>query len=185
MAFCTDCGANVADGVRFCTACGAPMAAEAPVQQPAAPPPPQAAQEYQAAYQPQPEYQPPAYQAPVYQPPAQPAYQPAPMAAPVPAAAPAPSEPPPAKGGRYAPIGAFGFIGYFIVFAIPILGLILSIKWSFDKTGNVNRRGLARAMLVFMAIALAAAIFMGIVTYWALSAVGGDWNALLSAYLPR
>jgi hypothetical protein len=85
-----------------------------------------------------------------------PAYQPAPV--PAPATPPAPqSDTAPAKGSIYAPIGAWGYIGYFILFAIPVLGLVLAIAWSRGK-GNVNRRDLARAMLVFQLLAVIALV---------------------------
>ena len=50
MAFCTNCGTNVPDGIKFCTSCGTPMSVQA---QPQAPPPPQ-----QTYVQPQPAPQP-------------------------------------------------------------------------------------------------------------------------------
>ncbi|MDO4756905.1 MAG: zinc ribbon domain-containing protein [Parabacteroides sp.] len=67
MAYCTKCGTQVAEGVKFCTSCGFPMGV---VQQPPPPqePKPQAApQQPQQTYQqsPQQPYQQP-YQQPVY-----------------------------------------------------------------------------------------------------------------------
>ncbi|MDR0531325.1 MAG: zinc ribbon domain-containing protein [Oscillospiraceae bacterium] len=90
----------------------------------------------------------------------QPAYQPVPQPAAQPALQPVyqparQSEAPPAKGSIYAPIGALGYIGYFILFAIPVLGLVLALVWGLGKGGgNVNRRGLARAMFVFQLLAI-------------------------------
>ena len=50
MAYCTKCGTQVADGVKFCTSCGSPMRAAQPQAAPQQPQP-------QAA-QPQPQYAP-------------------------------------------------------------------------------------------------------------------------------
>lgn len=50
MAYCTKCGTQVADGVKFCTSCGSPMGAAQPQAAPQQPQP-------QAA-QPQPQYAP-------------------------------------------------------------------------------------------------------------------------------
>ena len=65
MAYCTKCGTQVADGVKFCTSCGNPMGAAQPQaapQQPqpqAAQPQPQPQQQAQQPYaQPQPQYAP-------------------------------------------------------------------------------------------------------------------------------
>ena len=52
MAYCTKCGTQVADGVKFCTSCGSPMRAAQPQAAPQQPQP-QAAQP-----QPQPQYAP-------------------------------------------------------------------------------------------------------------------------------
>ena len=123
---CNTCGATLPEGAKFCGVCGATM--PAPVE-PIAP-------SYQEP--PQPVYQ----EAPVYQQ-APPAYQPA-----------AAADERPAKGSPYAPISGIGYIGYFILFAIPVIGWILCFAWAFSKKGNVNRHGLARAMCVFLIIGL-------------------------------
>ena len=60
MAYCTKCGTQVAEGVKFCTSCGTPMGA---AQQPQPQPQPQQ-QQYQQPYQQLPYGQP--YQQPVY-----------------------------------------------------------------------------------------------------------------------
>jgi len=76
---------------------------------------------------------------------------------------PAPADDRPAKGSVYAPIGTFGYIGYFFLFAIPIVGQILCIMWAFGKNGgNVNRRSLARAVLVFLVVGLIMGLTVGI-----------------------
>jgi len=156
---CSSCGVLIPDGAKFCGICGATQAAPAEPA-PAYQEPPQPVYQETPAYaaQPAPPYQEqPAYAAqPAYQP--QPAYQ-----QPQPAYQPQPAEEPvPPKGSRYAPISALGYFGYFILFAIPIVGQILCIAFAFGKSGNVNRRNLARAMFVFLIIGLIFALTIGI-----------------------
>ena len=45
---------------------------------------------------------------------------------------------------QYRPISAWGYIGYNLLFAIPLVGFILLIVFSFNKT-NLNRRNYARS----------------------------------------
>jgi hypothetical protein len=56
----------------------------------------------------------------------------------------------PPKGSRYAVIGTLSYIGTFILFAIPIVGLVFCIVWACGRKTNLNRRNLSRAVLVFM-----------------------------------
>ena len=49
--------------------------------------------------------------------------------------------------GKYKPISAWGYIGYSILFALPIIGLILMLVFSFSGK-NINRRNFARAYLI-------------------------------------
>lgn len=66
MAYCSKCGTQIADGVKFCTSCGTQVVATPKTQQPPTPPPPPVApqQPYQQPYQ-QPSYGQP-YQQAVY-----------------------------------------------------------------------------------------------------------------------
>lgn len=62
---------------------------------------------------------------------------------------------------QYKPIGAWGYVGYSLLFSIPIVGLICLLIFSFNDS-NLNRRSYARSywcalLLVFIiAIALVA-----------------------------
>ena len=167
---CT-CGAALPEGAKFCGACGATIASPAPAQPPAPAwqePPQPAYQEpvcqepvYQEPAQPvyqQPVYQEPVYQQPMYQQPVyqQPMYQ-------QPAA-----EAPPPKGSRYAPVSAGGFFGYYILFALPIIGLVMSIVWAKDTEGSINRQNLAKLMLVLKIIGIVFLVLMAIfgAVYW-------------------
>ncbi len=65
----------------------------------------------------------------------------------------------------YKPLSPWGYIGWSILFAIPVVGFILLIVMSFSKS-NLNRRNFARSywcalLLVFLlvlAVSIAAAV---------------------------
>jgi len=165
---CT-CGANLPDDAKFCGVCGATQAAPTPAEPVVWQEPPQPA--YQEPVYQEPAYQPPAqpvyqeaYQQPVYQ---EPVYQQQPMYQQPVYQQPA-AEPPPPAGSRYAPISALGYFGYYILFGLPVIGLILSIVWANDKTGSINRQNLAKLMLVLRIIGIALLIISGIfvAVYW-------------------
>ncbi len=143
MAFCTNCGTQVADGVKFCTTCGAAMnsgAAQAEPQQPQpqqAQPQPGPQQPQQQAYQQQPYQQP--YQQPQPQYQQQPQYQPPYME---------------------EPISTGGYIGIFLLMMIPLVNLICLIVWACGGCKKVNKRNLSRAMLVLMLIGIGLGILM-------------------------
>lgn len=134
MANCTQCGAPLKEDSRFCTECGATAAAA----EPAASTPTQ----------------------PV-SPPARPAAQRAPVT-PSPARTPAADDDRPAPGSKYEPITTGGLIGTMLLMAIPVVGLILTIVWACGGCRKIQKRYLARAALVFMAIGLIISILLGI-----------------------
>lgn len=49
---------------------------------------------------------------------------------------------------EYKPIGAWGYIGYNLLFAIPLVGFIMMFVFGFGGTGNVNVRNYARSFLL-------------------------------------
>lgn len=136
MAFCTNCGNRVADGIKFCTSCGAPMAGNAQTAQP----------------EPQPATQPIAQpQQPVQQPYAQQPYVQQPYAA---QPQPVYAAPPAATAYQEEPISTGGYIGILLLMAVPIVNLICLIVWACGGCKKVNKRNLSRAMLVLMLISL-------------------------------
>ncbi|MDR1763001.1 MAG: zinc-ribbon domain-containing protein [Dysgonamonadaceae bacterium] len=72
-----------------------------------------------------------------------------------PAANPAPQA---ASDRSSRPISTLGYIGIFILFAIPVIGIITCIVWAFSSSVNANRRNLSRAVLFFTVLGIILAI---------------------------
>ena len=178
MAFCTECGTNVPDDVKFCTSCGKPIKAvpkmDAAAQEAAARP---SAAAYSlppgrvaAAYSP-----PPGQTAAAYSPPpgqAAAAYSPPPVPAAVTYGSPpgqAAADTTPLAGSRYAVMSTGAFILLSILFAIPLIGQIACIIMAFGAK-NLNRRNFARATLIFMIIGLVISVVLYFVGRWVLEA---------------
>jgi len=64
--------------------------------------------------------------------------------------------------GQSGVVSTLGWLGYLIVTAIPIVGLIMCFVWAFG-TGNLNRRNLFRAVLILMAASIVLGILFGVV----------------------
>ena len=64
---------------------------------------------------------------------------------------------------EYKPISMWGYFGYEILFAIPLVGFILLLVFSFGGTQNKNLRNFARSYFCFLIVGLIiAAIVFGI-----------------------
>ena len=61
---------------------------------------------------------------------------------------------------QFKPVSAWGYVGYSILFAIPLIGFILLIVFS-CSTKNINRRNYARSFFCWLLIA----IIIGILTF--------------------
>ncbi|MDR3299040.1 MAG: zinc ribbon domain-containing protein [Candidatus Accumulibacter sp.] len=156
MAFCTECGASVPDGVKFCVECGKPAGVSRPE-----PVPVPAQVEYARA-------------APVAAPPARPAaapqYQQFPQ---YPAHA---EDAPPPLGGKYAVMSTGAYIGTMILFAIPVIGWLACLIMALAAK-NRNRRHFARAMLVFLILGMVFAVALSFL-------FGGVWETV-QGYLQK
>ena len=135
MPFCTECGTNVLDDVRFCTECGKAMDEETTT----------------------------------------PLEQPAPVApSPVPI-----QQSQPQQNINSDVMSTLAYIGTFILFAIPIVGLIFAIIWSFNNSINRNRRNLSRAFLIFTIISIILTVILSIVFS---AIIGSILNDLLDEF---
>ena len=54
---------------------------------------------------------------------------------------------------EYRPLGAWAYIGYSLLFSIPILGFIFTVVFSFSGA-NYNRRNYARMHLILTILAV-------------------------------
>jgi uncharacterized membrane protein len=88
-------------------------------------------------------------------------------------------------------MGTLAYIGHFILFGIPVVGLIFAIIWAFSGKISQNRRNLARAMLILTIIGIVVGVFITIAaTVWTNSLLGylreaaggqfGDWQNMFN-----
>ena len=137
---CPNCKASLPDNIKFCTECGAAVPAAEPVIRQTAPQSIPQTPPVKAATPP-----------PVVTPP------------PVTAAAPAVNgEYIPTKGSKYDPITTKGFIGIGLLMCIPVIGIVLTIVWACGGCKKINKRNLARASLIMMAIGLVFSLIFSI-----------------------
>ena len=62
---------------------------------------------------------------------------------------------------KYKPLTAWQYFGYSILFALPIVGLILTIIFSLDSS-NINRRSFARSYFCILILVIIVSAIMGI-----------------------
>ena len=65
---------------------------------------------------------------------------------------------------KYRPLTAWGYLGYSILFAIPLIGFICLIVFSFSSS-NINRRSFARSyfcVMIFALIVMLVVLFTGV-----------------------
>ena len=65
---------------------------------------------------------------------------------------------------EFKPISAWGYIGYRILFAIPVLGLILAIVWAIGAE-NRNKKNLARSQIILFIIAIVLSVVLAVLAY--------------------
>ena len=83
------------------------------------------------------------------QPVEQPVEQPAPQPTPIQPITPAPQSSEPQVPWNYKPISAWGYVGYEILFCLPIIGFIFMLIYAFSNN-NINRKNFARSYLIYL-----------------------------------
>lgn len=73
----------------------------------------------------------------------------------------------------YTPIGMWGYFGYQLLFAIPIIGFILILIFSFGGTRNINLRNYARSTFCLLIIVVGAVALIALFGLIASLAVAG------------
>lgn len=166
---CTTCGAEVMEGTMFCTSCGSkitPAASPAPssFDNPAPAPTPTSYSNPAPAPAPVNNYQ--QYNAPVMNTPqaqpvsyggySQPQYQPQPY-----------------NGGMMqdtTPISPIGYIGYMLLYSLPIIGIIMVFVNALGSSTNINVKNFAKAYLILFIVGF----IVGILTTIFFGAVFGS-----------
>lgn len=55
---------------------------------------------------------------------------------------------------QYKPITMWGYLGYQIVFSIPIIGWIILLVFAFSKDENINIQNFARSYIIFLIMSI-------------------------------
>ena len=63
----------------------------------------------------------------------------------------------------FRPLSAWAYVGYSLLFAIPIVGLICVIVFACSNT-NINRRNYARSLLIGLVIGIVLALILSAIT---------------------
>lgn len=73
---------------------------------------------------------------------------------------------------EYKPISMWGYFGYQILFAIPIIGFILLLVFALGGTKNINLRNFARSYFCLFIIAIVIIVLLtifGAASYFTIS----------------
>lgn len=66
---------------------------------------------------------------------------------------------------EYKPIGPWGYLGYQILFSIPLVGFICALVFAVGATQNVNVRNFARSYFCGLLIGILIGIICGLVVF--------------------
>lgn len=177
MTICSKCNSTVDDGFKFCTNCGAVVddnasgtVSEVSDQKPEKPVQNDAQNQYKPSYQPV-QSQPAQQNGDACDQAQSGAYQHNPYVPPIPISAVEPVIP-----EKYRLMSAWGYIGYSLLFSIPIVGFICAIVFAVSDD-YINRRNYARSVLIGIAISAVLAIVLIIVFLSIVGqAVSTIWN---------
>jgi amino acid transporter len=78
-------------------------------------------------------------------------------------------------------MGTWAYVGSLLLMALPIAGFIIAIVWACGATSNPNRRNLARATLILIAIGIVLSILLSAAIVSIMNSVmqqlgGGSFN---------
>ena len=82
---------------------------------------------------------------------------------------------------EYKPLGAWAYVGYKILFSIPLVGLILLIVFAFSND-NINRRNYARSFFCAWLIIAIIAIIVFVILLVAGVSFGALANSASTTY---
>jgi len=99
----------------------------------------------------------------------------------------------PSKKGKYGTVGTFYYIGFTILYSLPVIGLIVSIIMALVATKNTNKHNFAKAFLTLniigLVILLGLAITAVILSQEILEMINdilgesySEWQELINAY---
>ena len=71
---------------------------------------------------------------------------------------------------QYRPVSAWGYVGYTLLYAIPVIGLIFLIVFAISG-GNVNRRNYARSYFCFLVLFLIVLLALAAFAFFHLDAI--------------
>jgi hypothetical protein len=153
---CTSCGADIAPNSSFCTHCGTAVentnqtvtdTQETPAVTPEQPYQQNPYHQQQAQYQPyQQQYQQPNYVNNNWN----------------------------GIPSDYKPISAWGYVGYNLLFSIPLVGFILLFVYGFGN-GNINVKNYARSFLLFYLITIVLTILLSVLFAGAFGAIANQY----------
>lgn len=63
---------------------------------------------------------------------------------------------------KYKPVSAWGYVGYMLLFCIPLVNIILMLVFSFGGSTNVNLKNFSRAYLIIMVATIVITILLSV-----------------------
>lgn len=64
---------------------------------------------------------------------------------------------------KYQPLSPIAYVGYVLLFALPLIGIICLFVFGFSDD-NIARRNMARAYLIVYAVAIGLGLLIGIIS---------------------
>ncbi len=75
---------------------------------------------------------------------------------------------------EYEPLSPWAYVGYTLLFGIPLVGLIAMIVFACSSTGNINRKNYALSFIYLYVIAFVFGLILGIAGISILSEIMGS-----------